>query len=179
MASALPPLLQTLRELLHDDDGGSLPDILIGFGGEPLAAEAYALVQSHAVLADRVLGHFWCQARGRDFDIHPGENPARLLLTGDADPFHVSYEALRAPTGAALPGLRVYLDVPERISLNYRRGAEWSDAAMVGLLALVEKIASLAANWHIEHKGNRSDPAGSRLLQALRQWQELGRPAAL
>lgn len=171
------PFLQALRELMHDNDG-SLPDIFIDFGGEALAAEAYALIQSHAVPAPRVLGHFWCQARGRDFDIHHGENPARLLLTGDADSFHVSYDVLHAPNGAALPGLGVYLDAPERISVNYRRGTDWTDAAILGLFSLVEKVASLAAAWHIEHKGNCDDPDGSRLLLAFRQWQELGRPAA-
>ncbi|MCQ4165264.1 hypothetical protein [Tahibacter harae] len=171
------PFLHSLRELMHGDDG-SLPDIFIDFGGEALAAEAYALIQSCAVPATGILGHIWCQARGRDFDIHHGENPAALLLTGDADPFHVSYDALHAPNGAALPGLGVYLDAPELISVNYRRGADWTDTAIMGLFSLVEKVASLAASWQIKHKGNCDDPDGSRLLLAFRQWQELGRPAA-
>lgn len=162
---------------MHGDDG-SLPEIVIDFGGEAVAATAYSLIQAHAAPETRVLGHFWCQARGRDFDIHYGENPAQLLLTGDADPFHVSYTAVHAPNGTVISDLGISFDTPDRISLNYRRGEAWSEAAILGLFSLVEKITSLTSNARLAHRINGDDPDGSLLLGTFRQWQALGRPAA-
>jgi hypothetical protein len=172
----LAALLATMRELMHGDDG-SLPDVFIDFGRETKVAQAYAQVQSCAAPTSRVLGHFWCEARGRDFDIHYGENPAEMLLIGDADPFHVCYETLRAPNGAQLTEIGMFVETPTLVSLNYRRGENWTDPAIFGFFSLIESVAALANGAKVTHAINLDDPDGTRFVEAFLHWQALGRPS--
>ena len=172
-----PPWLQVMRELLRTDEG-SLPDICFDFGAQELIADAYVLIQSCAVPSPKPIGHLWCEARGRDLDIHHGENPVHMFLSGEADGFHVHYETLIAPTGAQLPGISVLIYEQDVIAIDYRMGPEWTDEAIVGLFSLMEKIAALATPTRITHKSNWFDPDGTLLVEAYSQWQEQTRLAA-
>ena len=100
-----------------------------------------------------------------------GENPAELVLSGVAEPFHVVFGGLVSKTGHKIPDLGFFVLGEDFVALDYRMGPEWSLAAIEGLLSLMEEIASLAPGTSVAHESNIFDPNGKVLIQAFSEWR--------
>jgi hypothetical protein len=161
--------LTAVRNALRENDG-SLPDINFGFGGVPVAADAYALIQSRASLGEAPLGHYWSKSRLVDCPIHFGENPAQEFLNGDAEPFHVLFGGIRSSSGAHIPPLGFFVFATDHVALDLRMGPEWDDGAIIGLFELVRDVSSLASPVTISHTCNIYDPDGRVFLAAYQRW---------
>lgn len=162
------PITPELRRIFATYDG-SLPDINFDFARARVVAEAYALVQSRATILASEDPCYWSRSERKDCRIQFGDNPAALLLSHEADPFHVVFGGLKSRSGYAIPDLGVFALSADAFTLDYRMGPGWTDDSIAGLLELMTDLAQLAPNTSITHEGNQYDPHGSILLGAFRR----------
>lgn len=162
--------LESLKAVLSHNDG-SLPDINFDFVGARVVADAYSLVQRHATVLKSVGSYYWSKSNAKECPISFGENPAELVLSGEAEPFHVVFGGLVSNTGHKIPDLGFFVLGKDFVALDYRMGPEWSLSAIEGLLSLMEEIASLAPNTSVAHESNMFDPDGQVLIQAFSEWR--------
>ncbi|MBT3068771.1 hypothetical protein [Rhodoferax sp. U11-2br] len=162
--------LESLKAVLSNNDG-SLPDINFNFGGTRVVADAYALVQRHATSLTSIGSYYWSKTKEKECPISFGENPAELVVSGVAEPFHVVFGGLVSKTGHKIPDLGFFVLGEDFVALDYRMGPEWSLAAIEGLLSLMEEIASLAPDTSVVHESNVFDPNGKILMQAFSEWR--------
>jgi hypothetical protein len=156
-------------EVFSTNDG-LLPDINLDFGGAPLAAEAYALIQSRASRMVSTGAHYWSKLRREECPVRFGENPAREFLQGDADPFHVIFGGLHSSSGAHIPDLGVFILASDYVALDYRMGPEWDEAAIVGLFELIRDVSNHVGKVKITHEGSIYDQDGTVLSTAFHSW---------
>jgi hypothetical protein len=161
--------LHFVSEVLSENDG-SLPDIEFDFGEEKLASAAYALIQKQASCLTSRGAHYWSKSKEIDIPIEFGENPAQLVLNGEAEPFHVVFGGMRSSSGHIIPDLGLFILGPTQISLDYRMGKDWNQAAIEGLFELMLSLNRLTANTKIQHSGNVFDQ-NEVLLTAFEMWQ--------
>lgn len=166
-----------LRSLFAHDDG-LLPDINFHFRGARVVADAYARMKRRATALSAAGACYWSKQRQAICPIEFGDNPAEHILSGDCDAFHVVFTGLRSAEGIPIPDLGVFILDGDYLSLDYRMGAQWSDAAIAGLLDLMEEIASLSANTIVSHERNLRDPHGEILLSAFNKWRMARREEA-
>ena len=160
-----------VRRLLGTKDG-SLPDINFDFGQAAVVADAYALVQSRA--GDLSGSPFyWSKTRNEECPIRFGDNPARALLEGEAEVFHVVFGGMRSTTGTAIPDLGVFILGASFLALDYRMGPEWNDAAIVGFFELMRDLAALSDHVAISHTNNIFDNADDILISAFKNWSRV------
>lgn len=162
--------LDCLKSALSVNDG-SLPDINFDFCGARVVAQAYALVQDHATALTSAGGaHYWSKSKDEDCPISFGENPAELVLSGEAESFHVVFGGLVSDRGDNIPDLGFFVLGDDFVALDYRMGPEWSTSAIEGLLSLMDQIASLAPNTTVNHETG-IDPKDDLLMQAFEQYR--------
>lgn len=162
--------LSALRPLFAYDDG-LLPDINFNFSGARVIADAYAQIQRRATGLSAAGACYWSKQRQTICPIEFGDNPAEHILSGECDAFHVVFTGLRSTEGIPIPDLGVFVLDADYLSLDYRMGAHWNEAAIAGLLDLMEEIASLSAHTLVSHERNLRDPHGEVLLSAFNQWR--------
>lgn len=162
--------LSAVKKILSENDG-SLPDIEIDFGENHVVADAYALIQTKTSKLVSSGAYYWSKSRNEEYPIRFGDNPAVLYLKGEAEPFHVVFGGIRSSSGFLVPDLGVFVLGPGLISLDYRMGSEWNDAAILGLFELLNELSSLASEVMISHLTNINDPDGTVLSGALNNWR--------
>ncbi|HEU4653185.1 MAG TPA: hypothetical protein VFS47_04325 [Steroidobacteraceae bacterium] len=162
--------LDSLKAVLSHNDG-SLPDINFDFGGVRVVADAYAVIQRRANVLTSVGSYYWSKSEEKECPISFGENPAELVLSGEAEPFHVVFGGLVSPSGNRIPDLGFFVLGEDFVALDYRMGPEWTVPAIEGLLALMDELASLALNTVVTHESNIFDPDGKILIQAFEEWR--------
>jgi hypothetical protein len=161
--------LDRLKAVLSHNDG-SLPDINFDFAGARVVADAYAVVQRHANVLTSADSYYWSKSEEKECPISFGDNPAELVLSGEAEPFHVVFGGLVSHTGNKIPDLGFFVLGEDFVALDYRMGPEWTLPALEGLLSLMDEIASLAPNTVVTHESNIFDPDGKVLTQAFEEW---------
>ena len=161
--------LQSVSEILSENDG-SLPDIEFDFGEEECSSAAYTFVQKQASYLISRGAYYWSKSKEIEVPIKFGENPAELVLSGEAEPFHVVFGGMRSSSGAIIPDLGLFILGSTQISLDYRMGKDWNRAAIEGLFELMLTLKCLAPNTKIQHVGNVFDE-NDILLSAFKMWQ--------
>jgi hypothetical protein len=161
--------LHSASEILSENDG-SLPDIEFDFGEEKRSSAAYALIQRQASCLASQGAYYWSKSKEIEVPIKFGENPAELLLSGEAEPFHVVFGGMRSSSSAIIPDLGLFILGSTQISLDYRMGKEWNRVAIEGLFELMLNLKCLAPNTKIQHVGNVFDESDI-LLSAFEMWQ--------
>ncbi|GGX17287.1 hypothetical protein [Undibacterium macrobrachii] len=161
--------LHSVSQILSENDG-SLPDIEFDFGEEKRSSGAYALVQRQASCLVSQGAYYWSKSKEIEVPIKFGENPAELLLSGEAEPFHVVFGGMRSSSGAIIPDLGLFILGSTQISLDYRMGKKWNRGAIEGLFELMLNLKCLAPNTEIQHVGNVFDE-NDILLSAFEMWQ--------
>jgi hypothetical protein len=161
--------LVAVCNILREDDG-SLPEVEIQFNGASVVAQAYALVQSRALAVKSKMGHYWSKNRQADCAIAFGENPAKLFLADDAEPFHVVFGGIRSSDGTEVPMLGFFVIGADYVSLDFRMGPEWSANAVIGFFELVRDLSQLASCVSIRHTCNIFDPDGQIFMSSYEAW---------
>jgi CheY-like chemotaxis protein len=162
--------LAALRPLFAYDDG-LLPDINFNFSGARVIADAYARIQRRARGISPAGACYWSKQRQTICPIEFGDNPAAHILTGESDAFHVVFTGLRSAEGVPIPDLGVFVLDADYLSLDYRMGSQWSEAAIGGLLDLMAEVAALSPHTIVSHERNLRDPHGEVLMSAFNQWR--------
>lgn len=158
-----------VRNILHTNDG-SLPDIHVDFGHARVVAEAYALIQARAARLTSLHAYYWSKGTGTEVPIRFGDNPARALLAGDAEGFHVVFGGLRSAAGAPIPDLGVFVLDAAYLALDYRMGPEWDAAAIRGLFEIMRELRALDEDVEFAHTGNLFEGDDGILLDAFENW---------
>lgn len=161
--------LDSVSEILSVSDG-SLPDIEFDFGEEKRSSAAYALIQQQSSCLTSQGAYYWSKSKEIEVPIQFGENPADLVLSGEAEPFHVVFGRMRSSSGASIPDLGLFILGSTQISLDYRMGMDWNQPAIEGLFELMLSLKCLAPNTKIQHIGNVFDE-NDILLSAFKMWQ--------
>ena len=164
--------LDRVCNILHKNDG-SLPDINFDFGSERVAGVAYTLIQGRAKRLSSPHASYWSEEKGEDVPIRFGDNPALALLDGDTPGFHVVFGAMQSASGAPIPDLGVFVQDAGKIALDYRMGAEWNEAAIIGLFEIMRDLTALATGVRMTHTGNIFDLDDDILLTEFVRWLEL------
>lgn len=152
------------------EDDGSLPDINLDFGEQLVAADAYALIQARATHLASRSSYYWSKSKQEECPIIFGQNPAVEILRGEAEPFHVVFGGLSSSSGCPIPDLGVFILEPGFVSLDYRMGSEWNEAAVVGLFELLRDLSGLCEHIQITNKNFLYDPDGEILKAAFNDW---------
>jgi hypothetical protein len=162
--------IQNVLQILSKNDG-SLPDIEFDFGLEKCVATAYQVIQNYSSYINSLKPYYWSRSRAVEVPIIFGQNPAEILLTGDAEPFHIVFGGIISPSGKNVPDLGVFVLSETVISLDYRMGECWNEESVEGLFELLISMKSLSHNTKIKHVGNFLEYEETILLSALNAWQ--------
>lgn len=162
--------IQSVVQILSENDG-SLPDIEFDFGLEKCVATAYQIIQNQSSYIDSLKPYYWSRLREIEVPIIFGQNPAKFLLTGDAEPFHLVFRGIISPSGKSVPDLGLFVLAETVISLDYRMGEYWNEKSVEGLFEIMSILKSLSCNTKINHLGNFFDHEETILLSAFNSWQ--------
>ena len=72
------------------------------------------------------------------------------MLKGEAESFHMLLKELKFE-GVTLPDLGVFI-FKDEITLDYRRGSEWTDQVMRAFLALISKVMTPRPEISVKHQ---------------------------
>ncbi len=161
--------IQNVVEIMCENDG-SLPDIEFDFGLEKCVDTAYQIVQQHSTHIVTVNPYYWSNSRDIDIPIIFGQNPAKILLSGDAQPFHLVFGGIRSPSGNSIPDLGVFVLMESVLSLDYRMGKYWNTEAVEGLFEIMSLLKSISSGTIIKHVGNYFDYEEKILMFAFDNW---------
>lgn len=135
-------LWEYLRDLFEVDDG-SLPEFNVQF------ADSHAVIAGFALLRERARGiespdaNFWSKISNSQQPVKSVPNAAALVVTGEAEPFHVVLEGVESD-GVRLPSIGVSI-FPDLIGLDYRMGPGWNPTTVAALFNLLADLAKLDA----------------------------------
>lgn len=142
------------------EDDGSLPDIELNqLTGEEVI-EGYEFVRKQSTHISSKEPHYWSKNRDCEVPILFEDNPSRLVVSGDAEPFHLCFDGIHSPSGKAIPelGLFVYSD---GLSFDYRMGPQWNIEAVEGLIEFIAEMSRGYKSMQITHKTNINDIDGA------------------
>ncbi|USH05323.1 hypothetical protein K6Q96_19125 [Grimontia kaedaensis] len=150
--------LKEVQEILKENDG-SLPDIEINeIKGEEVV-RAYEIVRDASENLTSEECYYWSLRHNKDINIKYGDNPASLVISEEAEPFHVCFDGTVSPTGKKIPVLGVFV-FHESFNIDIRMGPEWTLEAIEGLFELIKKITKNCSNYELKHSGNIFDEDG-------------------
>jgi hypothetical protein len=159
---------QDVRDLFEVDDG-SLPQIRITYKDKWAAAMAYALLRKRAARIASRAAYFWSNERGEEVPLDAVPNAAKLVVTGEAGPFHVVLSGIESQ-GAVIPDLGVFV-FSDQLVLDYRMGPQWSEREVLGLFELLLALASLDPNAVVLLKDYGQREVRNNFSKAWQHWR--------
>lgn len=148
-----------LLEIFGTNDG-SLPDIELNNLSGAEVIHGYNFVKGHSGFISSKDPSFWSTSRNCDVPFSYLDNPADLVVSGEAESFHLCFGGLKSPAGKLIPniGLFVFADC---LTFDYRMGPEWTKEAIEGLFELISAMSESFKNMEISHQANMNDDDGS------------------
>lgn len=143
--------MSSLKELktYFDTDDGYLPDVSVsGYDSKEVPQVFNRLINmSSPSSLESELWHLPTEANVKlsNFDC-----AAELVVRGEAEPFHMM---LKKPMylGVELPDLGAFI-FQENITLDYRRGPEWSYRILATFLTFINTVMLLKPSITVEHE---------------------------
>lgn len=161
--SVVAPVVDSLLDLFATADGG-LPEIcILGLQGEEVAA-LYAMLRG---VARFLVGKpVYRDRRDRlDKPLDGEANPALLVVSGEAEPFHFLTRGIRVE-GVELPDLGVFV-LPNAVALDYERGPWWGRAQVTALFSLLRGLFARAVRPRVAYDADTGRDEGKRFARAL------------
>lgn len=159
-------LWQDVRALFEADDG-SLPEIRIAYRNTPATAIGYEqLVTSAAGVVSHA--YFWSKVREEEVPLDAVPNAAALVVSGEAEPFHVVLNAITS-NDVMIPKVGVFV-FPSELVLDYRMGAEWRESEVVALFELLSKLKAHDSHASILLKHRATRRIDARFARAWERW---------
>jgi hypothetical protein len=149
---------------LFDTNDGSLPDIELG----NLTASEIKSIYAYLRFNSKMVSHkscFWSTIAQEEVPIDSVENAASLVLSGEAESFHIVIGELFIG-GAVIPDLGIAI-FQNSIILDYRMGEEWGNTELESLFILFSKIRELAPLVNIEYQTNCCPEVHERFKREL------------
>jgi hypothetical protein len=160
-------LWRSLHDLFETNDG-SLPEICVKYGDPNAVACGYAILRKRAetVVSERAC--FWSVHGQEERSIDSVENPAALVLSGEANPFHVVFGGIGSQD-ATIPDLGVYV-FQEELALDYRMGSEWGSDELCALFELLGELTSLDPHSSLSLEDGVLPEVASRFQDCWSRW---------
>lgn len=133
-------LWDELHEFFDTDDG-SLPEVHLDYSDPHAVPRGFALLldRSRELVADD--GQFWSKAAEEARPVNSASNAAALVVSGEAEAFHVVVEDVRCGD-VTLPDLGVFV-FQDQISLDFRMGSHWGPVELAGFFGLLADLRAL------------------------------------
>ncbi|WP_337176770.1 hypothetical protein [Paludisphaera sp.] len=131
---------------LFDTDDGSLPEIRLAGLSRDGVARVFDLIRSRATLDSDAV--FWHRALDREELLGAHRDPAGMVASGEAEPFHFVASGISAG-GTILPDLGVFV-FSDEVALDYRMGPEWGEAELGALFELLRILTAAAPEARVE-----------------------------
>ena len=132
--------------LIFETDDGSLPGIEItGLGGQQVV-DVYSMVRCGAELCTTGAS-FWSKESQANCPVDSVSNPAELVVSGNAEPFHHCVRGLTID-GIELPELGIFV-FADCIELDVRPGPCWGPREVEGLFRLLLAVLQKAPTAHV------------------------------
>lgn len=141
-------------------DDGSLPDIeLDNLSGDEVIG-GYEFIRNHAARISSKESSYWSTSKDCDVSVSFEDNPAILVVSGEAESFHLCFDGIKSPSGKLVPELGLYV-FADCLSFDYRMGSQWNKQAIEGLFELLLCMSKNFSNMKLNHKTNINDDDGS------------------
>ncbi len=175
-SSNLEPLLAEILDLFSVDDGG-LPEICLqGLTGNEVEEIYQALRQATRFLVGSPVFRHRGEHADKPLDSVP--NAARLVVQGEADPFHFLCRGITVD-GVPLPDLGVFV-LDTAVALDYERGPAWGPSQVAGLFRLVRSLFGRVARPVLAYdadNGRDESDRFARVLSVFCGWAPASAPA--
>jgi hypothetical protein len=151
----------SLLELFGTDDG-SLPDIELNklLGDE--VVRGYEFVRKHSGRISSKEPSYWSTSKDCDVLFTYEDNPAKLVVSGEAESFHLCFDEIISPAGKRIPELGLFV-FADSLSFDYRMGPQWEIEAIQGLFEFISSMSKNFKSMEISHKTNINDDDGTIL----------------
>lgn len=125
---------------LFEDDSGNFPEICICNLSSEAVIEIFTRIKS---ITKTFVGKpfFFDRRDGKEKLLLSEENPAGLVVKGEADPFHFLVRGLEID-GTRLPDLGVFV-LQNAISLDFEPGREWGECQTLGFITLLSQLSDI------------------------------------
>ncbi len=144
---------------LFGKDDGSLPDIELNkLSGEEIV-RGYEFVRNHTTHISSKEPYYWSKTNDCEVPIAFEDNPAILVVSGEADSFHVCFGGVHSPSGKSIPELGLFV-FPHGLAFDYRMGSQWNREAIEGLFEFIAGMSKDYVAMEIEHQTNINDCNG-------------------
>lgn len=155
-------MCDTVLDLFSTSDG-SLPGIDISnlTGPEVMAAYKLLRVGSTVVPPDASI---WCLDPEGGKQVLDVDDPAGLVVTGVAEPFHHCLERVTVDD-VVLPTLGVFV-FPDSIEVDYRPGRDWDAPKVKALFQLLLSIKRAAPDANLSLEDEVAAPASNLFRKA-------------
>lgn len=160
-------LWQVLRDLFEVDDG-SLPEIWLTFQDTRAVVAGYELVRSQSAGVVSKQSYLWSKVTNDEVELSAVPNPAALVVSGEAEPFHVVFGGVES-NGVVIPDLGVFV-FPSQLVLDYRMGPEWSGARVNALFELLAQMLVLDRQATLSLEEYVLPEVQSRFKSAWQRW---------
>ncbi len=156
-----------VEEILNTNDG-SLPDIELNNLEPDEVIKGYEVIRNCAERISSEAPYYWLKNEEKEIIIKFNSNPSELVISDEAEPFHVCFDGIKSPKGKKVPELGVFV-FTDSLSVDYRMGKEWNAEAIEGLFEIIEVIHTTSNQMILVHKSNINDIDGSILRN---KWSE-------
>ena len=130
-----------LREAFEVDDG-SLPDLLaFRYERGEAVSEAFEYLRSisQPISTESM---FYSSRLEKEVSLNSVQNPASLVVTGEAESFCLMFYGTLADQNKDLPELGVFV-FPEELQFYYRPGPDWSEQSLVKLFQIMSALTKI------------------------------------
>ncbi len=155
---------------LFETDDGSLPEVrLVGLRPSQTAA-AYADLRARSGGVNMGAA-YWDTRAQREAPVDAVSNAASLVVSGEAEPFHVVLQELRIGT-VCLPDLGLFV-FSDEIALDYRMGPDWGPYQVAGFFELLCELLRRAPGARVSLEEHVSPDVRDQFAAAFAQYQDV------
>jgi len=139
---------QDLKTYFERDDG-FLPEISVcGYKPQEIVSVFNHLVSLSS--PSSLESELWHIPTESDVKINQFPCAAEVMLKGEAESFHMLLKELKFE-GVTLPDLGAFI-FKDEITLDYRRGSEWTDQVIRTFLVLISKVMTPRPEVVVKHQ---------------------------
>ena len=164
----MQPPSKELIEIFQKRDG-ALPDIELNNLTSSELISVYAFLRGCAKRISSAGAYYWCLKTESEVSIRINDNPATLVASSEAEPFHLCFDGITSPSGCKVPELGIFV-FQDSLVIDYQMGASWTESALIGLFEIIDRIKVIAPKMDLKHRGNIFDNDGG-LLESY--WQKI------
>lgn len=156
-------VIAAVLDLFAADDGG-LPEICLHGLSGPEVEDIYQILRQKTrfLVGSPVFRH---RLERCDKPLDSVPNAARLVVQGEADPFHFLCRGITVDD-VLLPDLGVFV-LDNAVALDYERGPAWEAPQVAGLFRLLRELFARIARPRLSYDADNGRDESDRFIRTL------------